>query len=108
MTTDNTTSTPAPAPGPAEAPRKKMVGWFIALVLACALVMVLIVALLMNIFERKQEAKNPFVRVVEVNNGVTDPAVWAKNWPMQYDSYARTAEGTRTRFGGHGGSEALP
>lgn len=30
------------------------------------------------------------------------------NWPKQHDSYQRTAVATRTRFGGHGGSEALP
>ena len=38
----------------------------------------------------------------------TDPAKWGINWPKQYDSYQRTALTTRTRFGGHGGSEALP
>jgi nitrite reductase (cytochrome c-552) len=30
------------------------------------------------------------------------------NWPKQYDAYKRTALTTRTRFGGHGGSEAMP
>ena len=75
MTTDNTTSTPAPG----EASRKKMVRWFVALALGCALAMVLIVALLVNIFERKQEAKNPFFRVVELTDATTDPAVWGKN-----------------------------
>ncbi|MGY8826075.1 MAG: ammonia-forming cytochrome c nitrite reductase subunit c552 [Candidatus Latescibacterota bacterium] len=31
----------------------------------------------------------------------TDPAKWGTNWPHQYESYKRTAEATRTRFGGH-------
>lgn len=33
---------------------------------------------------------------------------WGQNWPSHYDSYQRTATKTLTRFGGHGGSEALP
>jgi len=61
--------------------------------------------LLMNIFERKQEAKNPFFHVVELTDETTDPAVWGKNFPMQYDDYRRTVDMVRTR---HGGSDALP
>lgn len=68
----------------------------------------LITALLVNIFERKSEARQPYVRLVEVTEDTTDPAVWGVNWPKQYDSYLLTALSTRTRFGGHGGSEALP
>jgi len=67
-----------------------------------------VTGLLVNIFERKSEAKTPYVRVQEVNEDTTDPALWGRNWPKQYDSYLRTAISTRTRFGGHGGSEALP
>jgi nitrite reductase (cytochrome c-552) len=62
-------------------------------------------ALLVNIFERKQEAKNPFFRVVEVTDDTDDPAVWGKNFPFQYDLYQRTVDQVRTRFGG---SEAVP
>ncbi|MEX0879486.1 MAG: ammonia-forming cytochrome c nitrite reductase subunit c552 [Thermoanaerobaculia bacterium] len=64
-----------------------------------------ITALLVNIFERKQEAKNPFFRVVELTDETTDPAVWGKNFPLQYDAYLRTLDQKRTRYGG---SEALP
>lgn len=62
-------------------------------------------ALLVNIFERKQEARNPFYRVVELTDETDDPAVWGKNFPMQYDDYKRTVDQVRTRFGG---SEAVP
>lgn len=62
-------------------------------------------ALLVNIFERKQEGKTPFFRVVELNDETVDPAVWGKNFPFQYDSYRRTVDQERTRFGG---SEAVP
>ena len=65
-------------------------------------------ALLLNIAERKDEAKRAYVQLVEVDEDTTDPAVWGTNWPKQYDSYLLTAVSTRTRFGGHGGSEALP
>ncbi len=68
----------------------------------------LITALLMNIQQRKAEALTPYVRLVEVTEDDTDPETWGINWPKQYDSYKRTAISTRTRFGGHGGSEALP
>ena len=61
-------------------------------------------ALLTNIFERKQEARNPFFRVVELTDDTHDPAVWGKNFPPQYDSYLRTVDQVRTRFGG---SEAV-
>jgi nitrite reductase (cytochrome c-552) len=62
-------------------------------------------ALLANIVQRKQEARNPFYRVVELTDETQDPAVWGKNFPHQYEGYARTVDQVRTRFGG---SEALP
>jgi len=65
-------------------------------------------ALLLNVSQRKHEALAPHVRLVEVDEDTTDPAVWGTNWPAQYDGYVKTALSTRTRFGGHGGSEALP
>jgi nitrite reductase (cytochrome c-552) len=64
-----------------------------------------IAALLTNIFQRKQEARNPYVRLVEVAEETTDPAPWGMNWSREYDDYKRTTDVTRTRFGG---SEALP
>jgi len=70
-----------------------------------ALAAVGIVALLTNIFERKQEAKNPYVRLVEVSEETTDSARWGTNWSREYDGYRRTVDTTRTKFGG---SEALP
>jgi nitrite reductase (cytochrome c-552) len=62
-------------------------------------------ALLVNIMEKKEEAKNPFYRVVELDDETEDPEVWGKNFPLQYDSYKRTVDQVRTRYGG---SEALP
>ncbi len=64
-----------------------------------------VTALLVNIMEHKQEARNPFFRVVELDDDTEDPAVWGKNFPFQYDTYKRTVDMVRTKFGG---SEALP
>lgn len=71
----------------------------------CAVAAFLVGALATSIFERKQEAKNPYVRLVEVSEETTDPAVWGVNWPREYGDYKRTADVSKTRFGG---SEALP
>ena len=62
-------------------------------------------ALLVNIWERKSEARHPFFRVVELTDTTEDPAVWGKNFPLQLDGYRRTVDQVRTRFGG---SEAMP
>src|SRR6187401_1711497 len=62
-------------------------------------------ALLVNIMEHKQEAKNPFFRVVELTDDTEDPAIWGKNFPLQYDAYLKTVDQVRTKYGG---SDALP
>ena len=87
---------------PSATPSRRMLLLVVAL---AALATVAIAALLVNIFERKQEAKNPFYRVVELNDTIDDPAVWGKNFPMQYDLYLRTVDMQRTKYGG---SEAMP
>lgn len=60
--------------------------------------------LLVDVFEKKQESRNPFFRVVELTDETEDPAEWGKNFPLQYDGYLRTVDMERTRFGG---SEAI-
>jgi nitrite reductase (cytochrome c-552) len=79
--------------------------WLVLATVGAAVVTLGLAALLTNIFERKQEARNPWVRVVEINDSTVDPAVWGRNWPLHYDLYSRTVDMTRTRYGG---SEALP
>ena len=88
-----------------DTPARRRRRLFLAIVGAAVLVTVVAIALLMNIFERKQEARNPFYRVVELTDDTEDPEVWGKNFPLQYDDYKRTVDQVRTRFGG---SEALP
>jgi nitrite reductase (cytochrome c-552) len=74
-------------------------------VAATALATAGLVGLLINVFEKKTEARNPFFRVVELNERTDDPAVWGRNFPLQYDGYRRTVDMQRTRWGG---SEAMP
>lgn len=78
---------------------------FAAVALGAAVAAIGLIALLVNIFERKQEARTPFYRVVELTDETEDPAIWGKNFPLQYDGYRRTVDQVRTRYGG---SEAVP
>lgn len=78
---------------------------FVAIAGLAVVASIAVAALLVTIFEHKQEAKNVFYRVVELNDTVDDPAVWGKNFPLQYDRYLKTADMAKTRYGG---SEAVP
>ena len=81
---------------------------FLIVVIIVTIASASVTYLLVNIFEKKTESKNPYVRLTEVTESDTDPEKWKTNWPREYDSYRKTAIATRTRFGGHGGSESLP
>jgi nitrite reductase (cytochrome c-552) len=95
-----------PARGPAEpvaAGRGR--GMLIGIALVAGLAAIAVAALLVTMFQRHQEARNPYVMFVEVDENTTDPAVWGTNWPRQYDSFRRTVDYERTRYGG---SDAIP
>jgi nitrite reductase (cytochrome c-552) len=77
----------------------------IVVAIVAAIAAVAMTALLVNIFQRQQEAREPFHRVVELTEDTDDPAVWGQNFPIQFDSYRRTVDQERTRYGG---SEAVP
>ncbi len=87
----------------------KRAGWSRGAVVAVAAAALVatgaLTALLVNIMERKQEGRSTSFRVVELDDETQDPAVWGRNFPMQYDAYLRTVDQQRTRYGG---SEALP
>ena len=48
-----------------------------------ALLVFVLAGLLTSMFTRKQEARNPYVRLVEVSEETTDPAPWGVNWPRR-------------------------
>lgn len=86
-------------------PRKRRWLRFWGVVALAIVATVFGLALLVNIFQRKQEARNPFFKVVELTDDTVDPAIWGKNFPLQYDDYLKTTDQVRTRYGG---SEAEP
>ena len=65
------------APAHRQRRKRKAILAFVAVFVAVALLSAGVSALLVNIFTRKQEAKNPYLRFVEVSETTTDPEVWA-------------------------------
>ena len=63
---------------------RRRIGILAAIAAICAALVFLVTGLLTSIFERKQEAKNPYVRLVEVSEETTDPAAWGVNWAREY------------------------
>jgi nitrite reductase (cytochrome c-552) len=76
--------------------------------IGAALVVAGLAALLVNIFTRQQEARNPFYRVVVLDDSTDDAATWGKNFPLQYDDYRKTVDQVRTRYGGSEGEPHSP
>jgi nitrite reductase (cytochrome c-552) len=81
--------------------RRGLALWVYIVVLAGIGVATFIVLLLyQNIVERKAEATQHVFRVVNVDDSTTDPTLWGKNYPRQYDSYRRTVDVIETKYGG--------
>lgn len=94
-------SAETPAPPPRRAlPRLVL----LAAIAAVAAATFALAALLQNIRQRKDEARQTAFRVVPLTEDTVDPLEWGKNYPRQYDGYRRTVDVERTR---HGGSEAF-
>ena len=84
--------------------RERGAAALLALVFAVAVIATLVVTwVLATMFTHRQDARQPFVRVVEVDEATTDPEPWGRNWPRQFDDWKATA-GPAFR----GGSSALP
>ncbi len=79
--------------------------WIVIAAIGAAVVTLAVAMLLTSIFERKQEARNPFYRVAVITDTTVDPAIWGQNFPQQYDDYLKTVDMVHTRYGG---SEATP
>lgn len=75
-----------------------------AIVLAVvAIATVVVTFTLVTMFEHKQDARSPYLRVADLNEVSVDPAPWGLNWPHQYEQYKSTAG---DEF--YGGSSAMP
>lgn len=73
---------------------------YVILSLAVATATFLVTMLLINVQERKQEARETFVNLANLSENTTDPFEWGKNFPREYDGYKRTVDTQRTRYGG--------
>jgi len=72
-----------------------------ALFALAAVATIVVVAVLVNIQGKKDEATQYPLKVVEIAENELDPAVWGLNFPVQYDSFKRTAENYgATTYGG--------
>ncbi|MBM3241818.1 ammonia-forming cytochrome c nitrite reductase subunit c552 [Candidatus Poribacteria bacterium] len=79
--------------------------------LSALVLTILVVALLVSIFERKQEAKLTYFKVVEVKENEPNPAVWGQNFPRHYEALMRTMRTSElvkySLYGRYGGSESF-
>ena len=87
-------------------PNRRAAAAFAAGLAVAAVIAFGVAALLLNIHTRKEEEKDPYLKLVRVGEDTTDPAPWGTNFPRQFDSYQRTAEATHTIFGGSDGAPA--
>lgn len=83
----------------------------ILILVATVVVTFFIAFLLVTIFQRQQEARLQYFRVVEIPAMEPDPAVWGQNFPHQYEGWLRTMETTEfeqySKYGRYGGSESF-
>lgn len=78
---------------------------FWAMVTISSAVTAFAVLMIMDISEKKLQAKTPFQLRVPITDDIDDPAIWGQNFPDHYHMYLQTVDQTRTKYGG---SEALP
>lgn len=74
---------------------------YFAAFIAAGVATAAILALLFNIQDRKEEAFQYPLNVVEVGEGEIDPEVWGRNFPMEYDLFVKTEiDYGSTEYGG--------
>lgn len=75
--------------------------WLVIAFIGGGVVMAAIAYLLLSIQQRKAEALQYPLKVIEIGPTELDPAVWGKNFPRQFDSWSKTArDDTSTAYGG--------
>jgi nitrite reductase (cytochrome c-552) len=82
------------------------------IILGVAVVLtVLVTALLISIFEHKQEGRLSYLMIQQIAPGEPDPAKWEVNFPREYSAYMKTMETAKlvdySKYGRYGGSEAF-
>jgi nitrite reductase (cytochrome c-552) len=84
-------------------PRRGTARLLLLTFLVAAIGTALVSWVLVTMFTRKQEARNPYVRIVELSEISVDPEPWGLNWPHHFEGWKSTAG---DKF--YGGSSALP
>ena len=83
----------------------------ILILLPTLVITILVVALLVSILERRQEAKITYFKVVEVKENEPDPAIWGQNFPRHYEASMKTMRTSEmvkySMYGRYGGSESF-
>jgi nitrite reductase (cytochrome c-552) len=71
----------------------------------------LIVSLLTDIFEKKQEARYSYIKTQEIAFGEPNPDNWKANFPREYAAYMKTVKTSEltkyAKYGRYGGSESI-
>ena len=74
---------------------------YFAAFIAAGIATAAILALLFNIQDRKEEAFQYPLKVVEIPEGEINPEVWGRNFPMEYDLFVKTElDYGETEYGG--------
>ncbi len=83
----------------------------ILLGVAVAVATAFVTFLLVTIFERQQEARLTYYRVVDIPPREPNPEVWGQNFPQQYEGWKNTMLTSKfddySKYGRYGGSEAF-
>jgi nitrite reductase (cytochrome c-552) len=88
-------------PEPRTLSRRRMFGFISLAFLVGVLLMAGLAALLLNIQERRTEAAEFPLRIIDIPQDELDPAVWGVNFPRQYNSFMGTQDDTvQTPYGG--------
>ncbi len=69
-------------------------------IVGVAVVTFVVMLLWQNISTRKDEGRQVVFKIVDLDENTVDPAEWGKNFPRQYDTYKRTVDTVRTKYGG--------
>lgn len=99
---------PQKEPTTAKARKPRRVGIIVAAIAVTAVVTAGATAVLANVIQRMSEAQDSYTKVVDLDDTISDPAVWGQNFPTQYEAYLRTSEMTPTVFGGSHEEERTP
>lgn len=79
----------------------KQIIWLVGAFVVGGVVLTALALFLLNIQQRKDEALQYPVRLVEISDTELNPELWGKNFPREFDSWSKTARETaNTPYGG--------